>query len=90
MSFNKKIDYAKSLAERIKQMHEENFIEKQKFNAVVHKKVFGGELSNEEYQIYFRCGAKYPKSVINAFRLKLNKVLCELWQTNVLQKELGI
>ena len=90
MRIDKRLDYIKALSERIEQMKEENALEKKKFQAVVHKKIFGAELNNEEYLTYFRAGVKYSKTVINAFENKLDDVLISILRSNLIRREMSL
>ena len=82
MNYKMKEDYALLLADRLKQLINENKAEKNRYKMVKAKmerdKLSVRNLNSEEQSIYYRYGVKNGKSALERVRIELNTILKEL------------
>lgn len=82
MNYKMKEDYALLLADRLKQLINENKAERSRYKMLQAKMerehLCFNNLKGEEQDTYYRLGVKNGKSAINRVRVELNNILKEL------------
>ena len=82
MNYKMKEDYALLLADRLKQLINENKAERNRYRMIKAKmdreKLSVRNLTSEEQSTYYKYGVKNGKSALERVRIELNTILKEL------------